>query len=276
MTDSGRPLSIAGLVADLHRLGVRAGDVLMIHASLRRLGPVEGGAAGVLDALDAAVGPDGTLMMILGALVDHEWVNQHREEDRAALLAGEPPYDPLAAPVLPEVGYLAEEFRIRPGTVVTDNPSGRFAARGRMAQALFRDAPWDDYYGPDSPLHRLCRADGWVLRLGANPDTTTVLHYAEYLAEVPNKRRVRRHYRVMGPAGPETRSVASLDDENGIVDWAGEDYFALILTAYLAAGRGRHGRVGQAAAELIEARDIVDFGASWMSENLRPRKIRNG
>jgi aminoglycoside N3'-acetyltransferase len=270
MTDSARPLSTAELVADLHGLGVRSGDALMLHASLRRIGPVERGATGVLDALDAAVGPDGTLMMILGAFVDHEWVNQHPEEERAALLVGEPPYDQLASPVLPEVGYLAEAFRTRTGTIVTDNPSGRLSARGRNAEALLRNAPWDDYYGPDSPLHRLCKMGGRVVRLGANPDTTTVLHYAEYLAEVPNKRRVRRHYRVMGPRGPETRSVACLDDEHGIVDWDGEDYFALILRAYLAEGRGRRGRVGGAEAELIEAQDIVDFGAAWMSRNLRP------
>jgi aminoglycoside N3'-acetyltransferase len=208
-------------------------------------------------------------MMILGAVVDHEWVNEHPEDERAALLAKVAPYDPLVSAVLPEVGYLAEAFRTRPGTIVTDNPSGRFAARGARAEGLLRDAPWDDYYGPGSPLQRLCSAGGRVLRLGANPDTTTVLHHAEYLAEVPGKRRVRRHYRVQGAHGPETRSVECLDDEHGIVDRPGEDYFAVILRAYLADNRGLRGRVGNADAELIEAQDIVDFGARWMTENLR-------
>jgi aminoglycoside N3'-acetyltransferase len=88
------------------------------------------------------------------------------------------------------VGYLAEAFRQLPRTQVADNPSGRFAARGRLAHDLLEDAPWHDYYGPGSPLDRLCRAGGRVLRLGASPDTTTVLHFAEYLADVPNKRRI--------------------------------------------------------------------------------------
>ena len=263
-----KAISVADLVGDLHRLGVHAGGALMIHASLRRIGPVEGGTTGVLDALDVAVGAEGTLMMILGAVVDHEWVNQHPEDERAALLANEAPYDPLVSPVLPEVGHLAEAFRTRTGTIVTDNPSGRFAARGRRAEELLGNAPWNDYYGPDSPLDRFCRIGGRVLRLGANPDTTTVLHFAEYLADVPGKRRVLRHYRVRGPGGPETRSVESLDDEFGIVDWQGEDYFAIILREYLATGRGERGRVGQAEAELIEARDIVAFGARWMGANL--------
>lgn len=274
MTTLHRPSDLAD---DLRRLGVRAGEMLMIHASLRKIGLTEGGARGVLDALDAAVGPDGTLLMILGAVVDHEWVNQHPEGERAALLAEEAPYDPLAAPPLPEVGYLAEAFRTRAGTIVTDNPSGRFAARGRRAAELFEGAPWDDYYGPGSPLARLCDAGGRVLRLGANPDTTTVLHYAEYLADVPGKRRVRRHYLVQGARGPETRSVECLDDEHGIVDWPPEgtgavwpddDYFAVILKEYLADGRGARGRVGDAAAELLDAADVVAFGARWMTENL--------
>jgi aminoglycoside N3'-acetyltransferase len=272
-----QPAPVAALVADLRALGVRPGDALMIHASLRKIGPVEGGPTGVLDALDQAVGPDGSLMMVLGATVDHEWVNTRPEDERVALLAGVPPFDPLTAPVYPEVGYLAEVFRTRPGTRVTDNPSGRLAARGRLADHFVRSAPWDDYYGPDSPLHRLCEAGGRVVRLGADPDTTTVLHYAEYLADVPGARRVRRHYRVHGPHGPETRSVECLDDEHGIVDWPGEtgaagpenDYFAAILRAYLDAGHGQRGHVGQADATLLEAGHLVAFGASWMRANLR-------
>jgi len=249
----------------------------MIHASLRRIGPGEGGVGGVLDALDEAVGPDGTLMMILGAVVDLEWVNQHSEDERAALLEAVAPYDQLEAPVLPEVGYLAEAFRKRQGTIVTDNPSGRFAARGRLAGAFLDEAPWHDYYGPGSPLERLCQAGGRVLRLGANPETTTVLHYAEYLADVPGKRRIRRHYKVQGPDGPEVRAVECLDDEFGIVDWPppgspvgdGEDgYFAMILRAWLAEGRGLRGRAGGASAELMDAAELVAFGADWMSRHL--------
>lgn len=262
--------SVDELVRDLRRLGVCEGDMLMVHASLRKLGPVDGGPRSVIRALDAAVGPRGTLLMILGATIEHEWVNQRPEEERASLLEGVAPYDPLTAPVLPEVGYLAEAFRTHEGTIVDPNPSGRFAARGARAEELLRDLPWDDYYGPGSALHRLCDAGGRVLRLGANPETPTVLHYAEYLAPVPDKRRVRRHYRVVGANGPETRSVECLDDEYGIVDWDGDDYFAVALTSYLTAGHGLRGRVGNADAELLDASDLVAFGARWMGAHLVP------
>jgi len=152
---------------------------------------------------------------------------------------------------------------------VSDHPEGRFGARGALAAALVSDVPWDDYYGPDSPLERFVQHRGRVLRLGADPDTVTVLHYGEYLATLPHKRRVRRHRMVSLPdGGSAIRVVECLDDSDGIVEWNGEDYFALILRAYLATGRATVGRVGGARSELLDGADIVRFGADWMSTNL--------
>ncbi len=262
------------LRADLAALGVRAGDLVMVHASLRKIGLGRaqfgpGGAEALLDALEEAVGPDGTLMMVLGTDYPMDWVNEHPPEARAALLAGGSPFDHRSAPVLPEVGWLAEAFRRRLGTIVSDNPSGRFGARGARAGALMADQPWHDYYGPGSPLDKLCDWGGKILRLGASPDTVTVFHFAEYLAELPNKKRTRWDYVIAGPDGaPRHVWIDCLDDLNGIVHRDGEDYFASILGAYLALGRHRAGKVGKAAAELIEAADIAAFGARWMEEYL--------
>lgn len=259
------------LANDLVGLGVRPGDLLMVHASLRRIGPVLGGASGVIEALDTAVGRAGTLLMVLGARDDHAWVNERPEWERAALLADAEPFDHLRTPALPEVGVLAEVLRTTPGTIVNDNPEGRFAARGARADELLADHPWDDYYGPGSALARLADAGGRVLRMGADPDTVTLLHHAEYLAEVPDALRVRRHRLVVGPDGPRVVVVECLDDEHGIVPeerQPAEDYFAVILREYLRTGRARLGRVGDADAELIEGTDLLAFGARWMAEHL--------
>ena len=256
------------LVADLRRLGIATGDVVMVHASLRSIGPVEQGAAGVIDALDAAVGRNGTLLMPLGARDDWAWVNQRPEPERAHLLRDTVPFDCLTTPADPDVGVLAEVFRQRPGTVVSDHPEGRFGARGSLAEELLADVPWDDYYGPGSPLERFLHAGGKVLRLGADLDTLTVLHHAEYLAPVPSKRRARRHRLVVGRQGPEVRVVECLDDVDGIVDYPGEDYFAVILRAYLATGKASSGVVGKATSELIDGAGVVNFAVAWMSENL--------
>ena len=261
------------LLADLRALGVRPGDLLMIHASLRGLGlarsqGVARGADLLISSLDEAVGPDGTLLMVLGTDYPQEWVNLRPVEERAALLASSPAFDFIDAPVLPEVGYLAEAFRRTPGTLVSSHPSGRFGARGRRAAALVERQPWNDYYGPGSPLEHLCQWSGRVLRLSASPDTVTALHYAEYLAQVPNKRRTQWDYMIAGADGPRHVSIHCLNDSDGIVPWVGEDYFALILNEYRLLNRHRKGPVGAGAGELLDASDLVTFGARWMEKHL--------
>lgn len=265
------PLPLDTLVSDLHRLGVAPGDVVMVHASLKAIGPVEEGAAGVVQALDTAVGADGTLVMVLGAHNDWHWVNDRPEAEESALLAGAEPFDCQTTPAEEDVGVLAEVFRQAAGTQVSNHPEGRFGARGRLAADFVADVPWDDYYGPGSPLERLVKANGRVLRLGADMNTVTLIHYAEYLADVPSKRRVRRHRRVATPRGPEIRVVECLDDSHGIVDWAGEDYFSVILREYVAAHDLPHGLVGGARSE---ERDHVDAGPGHLRGELDDHALR--
>ena len=245
----------------------------MVHASLRKTGLArtdfgEGGADLLLDALDAAVGPAGTLMMTMGSDYPQDWINRRPVADRAALLAGTEPFEAALAAADPHVGWLSEAFRRRPGTLCSANPSGRFGARGARAEALLADQPWNDYYGPGSPLQKFCDWGGRILRLGANPDTVTALHYAEYLARLPNKLRTRWDYWLAGEDGPRHVWIECLDDSGGIADWEGEDYFALILKAYLTTGRAHQGKVGRADSELIDAAEIIEFGANWMERNL--------
>jgi aminoglycoside N3'-acetyltransferase len=245
----------------------------MVHGSLRKLGLArtdfgEGGAELLLDVLDEAVAPGGTLLMVLGSNYARDWVNLKPVAERARLLVGTEPLDPRAAPAMAEAGWLAEAFRRRPGTFISDNPSGRFGARGARAEALLRGQPWNDYYGPGSPLQKLCEWGGRILRLGADPDTVTALHYAEYLARLPDKRRTRWDYLIAGEAGPKQVSIECLDDSRGIAEWPGEDYFALILKAFLSTGAASQGLVGRAWGELVQAQAIVEFGARWMERNL--------
>jgi aminoglycoside N3'-acetyltransferase len=217
------------------------------------------------------VGPEGTLMMTLGAHDDWAWVNERPEDERPELLRDAVPFDCRTAPAEEDIGVLAEVFRTTAGTEVSDHPEGRFGARGRLARRLLDDVPWDDYYGPGSPLERFVEAGGRVLRLGADLDTVTLFHYAEYLVPLPAKRTVTRHRMVAVPGGgAELRVVRCLDDSEGIVDHPGEDYFPQILRAYLATGHALTGRVGGAQSELLDGADVVAFAVEWMAANLQP------
>lgn len=235
------------LTQQLRDLGVGARPALMVHASLRKLGPVQGRADGVLKALTSAQGEAGTLLMPLGA------------DDT-------PGFDALTAPVEADMGVLAEVFRTWPGTRVSDHPAGRFGAYGQAADKLLNPVPFHDYLGPGSVLERFTQLDGHVLRLGADENTITLTHYAEYLARLPHKRRVRRRYVL---ASGQEVFVESLDDSDGIVEWEAGDYFTDLWRAYRKIGDVTMGTVGGCKAELFTAQAYVRFATQWMEQNLR-------
>ena len=113
---------------------------------------------------------------------------------------------------------------------------------------------------------------GKVLRLGADPDTVTLLHMAENLVELPNKRQVVRHHKVLTRDGTVAiRTVSCLDDTDGIVEWPGEDYFAAILHDYLHRRGASVGCVGRAHSELMDATDLLDHAVTWMDTHFGQR-----
>lgn len=236
------------IAEQLKALGVRENGVVMVHASLRRLGPVSGGATGVIEAIRGAIGDGGTMTMMISA------------DDEA-------PFDRLETEADEDNGVLAEEFRVRPGVVVSDHVIARFAAWGPNANEITRDAPLHHYFGPGSPLEWLCEMDADILRLGADPETVTMTHYAEYLADVPGKRAVTRRY-VRADIGEQR--VDCLDDDDGITEWSKGDYFPRILLDFVASGRARVGPVGDCTAELLSAPAFVEFAVDWIETNLGP------
>lgn len=235
------------LTAQLKALGLPIDRPVMVHAGLRSVGAIDGGANTLIDALLDAIAPRGTMLMMVAE-------------------RGDVPFDPLTTPADPQNGVLAEIFRRRAGQGVSDHPASRFAAIGPDAAALLSPVPLHDYYGPGSPLERFVAMRGQVLRLGASPDTVTLTHYAEYLADLPVKRRVPRDY-VRADTGPLT--IDSLDDSDGIAVWPHGNYFPQILQDFLGEGRAHTGPVGNCIAELIDGPAFVAFATRWMECELR-------
>src|SRR3954447_26436343 len=60
---SAAPVTVESLAADLRGLGLRAGDTVLVHSSLSRLGWVCGGPVAVVEAFLSVLGPDGTLVV---------------------------------------------------------------------------------------------------------------------------------------------------------------------------------------------------------------------
>lgn len=256
------------LETELRALGVDAGAVVMLHASVRAVGWVVGGPDEILGVLLDLLGPRGTLMM-LASWEDHPYaMDAWPQATRRAYLDALPAFDPATSRAdHREMGILAEYLRTRPGAVRSRHPFG-YVAVGPHADALLRDHPYQYHHGPDSPLARLCAADGRVLLLGRLFDSVTLLHHAEHLADVPGKRVARYRMPLLVDGARVWTDFEEYDTEEGIVDWPEGDYFDAIVREYVEAGEGRRGRVGHAEAYLFDAGELVRFGRGWMEENL--------
>lgn len=265
---AGAALTRAELVADLRRLGVAEGDLVMVHASLKAVGPVDGGPAELALALREAVGAGGTLMAYAS------WDRSPYEETlngarmSPAQKASWPAFDPATAGVYLGFGALNAYLVKLLGARRSGQPDASMVAIGALADHLVAKHPMAAAFGPRSPLEQLVKAGGKVLMLGAPPDAVTVLHYAEAIAPIPGKRRVTYEMPVRDGRGRKVWRRAENFDSNGILDaYAVEgepDAVERIARDYLALGRHAAGRVGGAACQLIEAADIVQFGVDWL------------
>jgi aminoglycoside 3-N-acetyltransferase len=154
------------LCQQLRELGVQAGSSILIHASMKSLGPIGGDAQTVVEAILEAVGPSGTALF-----PTHTW----------AKLA---PFDVIETASV-AVGVIPEVARHWPGAVRSLHPTHSVVAIGPSAGRLTEG----HYFSPtpcgyESPYHRLAETGGSVLLLGVNHERNTSLHLAEELAGI--------------------------------------------------------------------------------------------
>jgi aminoglycoside 3-N-acetyltransferase len=225
------------LIAELLSLGVEPGGVLVVHTAFSRVGPVEGGPRVLIEALRAALGPAGTLVM--PSLSD--------DDDR--------PFDVRQTPCA-GMGVVADTFWRMPGVLRSDSPHA-FAAAGRWAAAVTEPHPVDVPHGLDSPVGRVNELDGQVLLLGVGHDANTTVHLAENMAGV--RYRLPHHATVLEEGRP-------VRHDYGEVDHCCENFRR--LDEWLEAeGFQRRGRVGGAEARLARSRDVVSAALLRLRED---------
>jgi aminoglycoside 3-N-acetyltransferase len=257
------PTTRAALRDDLVALGLAPGDAVLVHAGLRQVGPVLGGPDALIGALCDAVGPEGTVLSYT------DWQGQDGELADPALYNDPsirpdiPPFDPLASRATRDNGAFPELLRTTPGALRSGNPGASMAALGGRAGWFTADHALDYGYGPQSPLGKLVEAGGKTLLLGAPRDTMTLLHHAEHLANIPNK-RIRRYEAPMLADGKTVWRWFEEFDTSDPPDGLPDDYFATIVTEFLATGRGNEGLIGKAPSVLVEAAEMVPFAVAWL------------
>lgn len=264
MTTSPRFWTRVTLCENLSALGIEPGDMVMIHAAASKVGPLLGGPDTLIAALGDAVGPMGTLMAYTDWEIGDSGVLDANGQVPPEWRQHVRPFDPRTSRATRDNGILPEFLRTTPGALRSGNPGASVAALGARAAWLTADHPLDYGYGEGSPLAKLVEAGGKVVNIGAPRDTMTLLHHAEHLARIPDKRVRRYEVPLAAPDGVVWRWIEEFDTGNPVVTGLADDYFADIVSAFLATGRGREGRIGQAASLVVPAVDVVAFAVDWL------------
>jgi len=236
------------IVRQLQALGVLPGDLLMVHASMRAVGPIEGRGTSLISALLSVVGDGGTI----AAYADYE-------------LTPEVSYfDPALSPARSDYGIFPEILRTYSNSQRSRNPGASMVAVGRRAEWLCENHPLNYGYGEASPLAKVYECNGKILLLGAHLDHVTILHYAEHCAKLPNKRVVNRTNTILQEGVLTEISIEEFDTSELVCAGMPQDYFERLVRAFIQGGGANRGVVGNANSFLLPARDLVSFAIQKM------------
>jgi len=254
------------LVRDLRALGLEAGQTVMMHASVKAVGWIVGGPDVIIQSVLEVLGPDGTLMMYAAWESSPYDLFQQADPPDQALLDEWPPFDPATARAMRAWSILTEYLRTWPGARRSGNPEASMVALGAKAEWLTENHPLQYGYGPGSPLEKLGQCGGKALLLGAPLDALTLLHYAEHIACVPNKRVVRYKIPFLRDGRKVWVDVEEFDTADKAIEGEADYTFEEIARDFMSAHPTQTGRVGAAQCYLFDAASLASFGARWFEQ----------
>lgn len=151
----------------LQEAGLRAGDVVLVHSSLRAFGPVTGGADAIIDTFVNLLTPAGVL-----SVPTHTWATVNDQQ---------PVFHQRYSPST--VGTLTNVLRLRPNAVRSLHPTHSVAAIGNRAAEFCAGHEHDSSpCSPTSPYGKLIDWNGKVVLLGVDLTRCTFFHCLEEVA----------------------------------------------------------------------------------------------
>ena len=255
------------IVDDLKALGLKSGDVIFLHSSLKSMGYVEGGPQTVLSALYDAISPDGTLIVPTYHMPGGSIGAACREDGYV--------FDPRRHGT--DLGTLPAAFLKFPGVERSIHPTHSVSASGKHAKYVTESHHTSpSIFGYGSPWQRCLELNGKVLGLGVTMGPVTFYHLLEdtVLGEFPLPVRMDATHRlrcrdwggnlIEVPVTPlDPRYAQQRIDTPGRGDL--RDYF---WREFERAGLLKTGKVGEGKAWYIEARGFYEHLHRLMKEGI--------
>lgn len=247
------------LTDDLTRLGIKRGDIVLLHSSLSSLGWVCGGPESVVLALLDTLGNTGTLVVPThsGDNSDpREWEHPPVPQEWFQVIRDSmPAYDPQTTRTR-GMGAIAETVRTWPGAVRSAHPQTSFTAIGQNAVDVVSGHSLDCRLGENSPLAQLEAMKARILLLGVGFECCTAFHLAEYRLSAPLE---DNSFAVTTSKGREWMTVQDTVISDNLFDRLGSDFQKQMQITPQT--------VGGATSYLFPLKEAVKFAGSWLSTN---------
>jgi len=256
------PNTIQSLRDDFRTLGIKLGDLLLVHSSLSQLGWTLGGPISVIDALLSIIGKKGTLVMpsfSSGNTDPQEWQYPPVPKTWHSIIRDNmPPFHVDKTPTR-GMGIIAETFRKYPDVIRSNHPTSSFCAQGKYARYITENHRLEYDLGERSPLAKIYELNGKILLLGVGHSSNTSIHLAEYQSDYGDK-----YYKKQG-------SSVMVNEKREWVEWNElnliTDDFEELGGAFEQKVKINHGKVGLAETKFFSQRNLVDFAIVWIRKN---------
>src|SRR5690554_2409037 len=242
-------LTIADILDDLRKLGIKEGDRVLVHTSLSKVGMLEGGPAAFVEAIVSAVGNEG-----LAVFPTFTGTAQDSAEN--------PPYfDVRETPCW--TGKVPEAARRREDAIRSLHPTHSVVAIGADTKQLVKDhEKVETPCSHCSPFMKLAENSGKILLVGVDHNSNTTFHTAEELADCP-------YHMLPEPAlatvvdyqGKEHKILTALHK------WGTERDFNRLEEEFIKQGIQRNGKIGNALCRLIDTKPMLEVAVAILKKD---------
>jgi aminoglycoside N3'-acetyltransferase len=175
-------------VRDLTEIGIKKGDILLVHSSLKKIGYVENGPKTVLNALIEVLGSEGTLVVptypMKGGMYKvcqmDDYIFDYKKHKT-------------------QLGAIPREFLNFSGISRSIHPTHSISAIGKYSKKITESHHiGNKTFGENSPWAKIRELNGKILGIGINIAWTTQYHYVEDIMgdEFPVKVKIDKTYRI--------------------------------------------------------------------------------
>ncbi|HCR52253.1 TPA: aminoglycoside phosphotransferase [Candidatus Kaiserbacteria bacterium] len=248
-TDNGASVKDTDVLAAFRQVGIKQGDLLFVHSSLKAFGMLaqpdtQALMAALVTAFTEIIGEKGTLIM--PTFTDNFLKGKpYHTDDRST------------------VGALTEFYRGQPGVSRTLHPFFSVATRGPRSAELADIS--HDSFDAHSIFGNVHRLDGLLVFFGARFQSCTFVHYVEQIHGVP--------YRFM-----KTFEGVIVDGERSYrdsytyfvrpLDGNVDPEFSRLGKRLLDSGMMREAPLGHGRVFAVRARDLFDEGSKLLDADI--------